>query len=125
MRTDPAVDLEAEVAALRREVAALRDALACEVRTRRIVVEDGDRQVTVEPGAVAVEHEATGCRIVLYANPGRAEVVVAAGDAIPSPVELGDGPPVNVGLIATLDNDFEPGGPHAEVCVNGQPLPAG
>lgn len=45
---DPIAWLRAEVAELRAEVVRLRDELASEVRTRRVVVVDGDYSTTIE-----------------------------------------------------------------------------
>jgi hypothetical protein len=81
--------LRREVAELRRELAELRDALAVEVRTRRIVVADGDRDVTIEPGDVVGD---------------RFDEVQSAS------------------VVAWADWDCEPGGPYAEVTVNGDEL---
>lgn len=123
MRTDPVVDLEAEVAALRREVAALRDALACEVRTRRIVVEDGVRDVTIVPGDISVHHQANGCYVIIAAHEDYAMVDVTANDVSPATPGYDHELIRRVDLVAWSERDVEPGGAYAEVTVNGDEIP--
>ncbi len=107
--------LALELADLRRELAALRDALAVEVRTRRLIVADGDRSVEIRPGAVSIDDECNGCRVLLGTFADRAEIHVTAGDVVPPRIS-----PANeiVSMLAWVDGDQEPGGPHAEVLVN-------
>lgn len=107
--------LRREVAELRRELATLRDALAAEVRTRRIVVSDGELEVTVEPGRVDIEHPASGNYVIAYASAECAELHVTAGDK--ESAELDD-VITRVSVHATLDQDYEPGGPKASMWID-------
>lgn len=118
---DRVADLRHEIAELRRELAALRDSLAAEVRTQRVIVELGDRGVEITPGWVSVSDEANGCRVVLSASREHAEVDVTAGDVTPP---RDSGIDEHVSLVAWVERDVVPGGPHAEVTVNGVELAA-
>jgi hypothetical protein len=83
--TRPTAELAAEVAELRAELAELREAMATEVRTRRLVVVDplepGVRTV-IEPGSIHVERdrtaESSGSAIDLHACADGGEIVVHA-----------------------------------------------
>ena len=119
---DEAIErLEREVAELRREVAALRDGLATEVRTARIVVADGGgRDVTIEPGNLVVHAEANGCYVLIGACHDRAELYVTACD---DPVRFPGQDVQHVNLVAWVERDVEPGGPHAEIWTTAGEVP--
>jgi hypothetical protein len=117
---DTLEQLSCEVAELRRELTALRDSLAVEVRTRRILVAEGERDVEIIPGEVSVSDDRNGCHAVLGAHEEYAEMHVSAcdvvGDRFNNETQL-------VSMIAWVERDVEPGGPHAEVTVNSVELP--
>lgn len=109
--------LRAEIAALRAELGALREGLAEEIHTRRIVVAaDAGRYAEVEPGLIMVSDPVNGCHVVLSAYEDRAEMDLVAGDVTPPRVS---GITQSVNLLAWVERDCEPGGPHSEVLVNG------
>jgi hypothetical protein len=91
------------------------------VRTRRVIVADGDRDVEIEPGWVSVSDETNGCHVVLSAFPQSAEIAVTAGDVTPPRLS-----PANelVTITAWAEWECEPGGPRAEIAVNGDALAA-
>jgi hypothetical protein len=75
-------DLEHAVATLRAELAALRDGLADEIRTRRIVVADGEQHVEIAPGWLIVDHPVSGHHVTLRACDDHAEVCLWSGDLV-------------------------------------------
>ncbi len=75
LTADPTAWLRPEVAELRAELVRLRDELASEIRTGRLVVVDGDYSTTIERVYVTVEKRtAAGSRVAIIAASDGAEV---------------------------------------------------
>jgi hypothetical protein len=120
-------ELEVEVAQLRRDLEVLRDALAIEVRTRRVVIEADGHRTEVKPDGIHVSHEASGTFAGLtvchndYAS--IAEVQLYTGD-----VPGGDGADHNAALVVQWPTAFIEDGADAFLDINGgmilpSPLP--